>query len=744
MTFALFSARLGRLALSLTLAAQLAGPAHAEEALQTTRLSLRQLAAGQSLTLRGDGGSRTVNFGARQDALIEKARLHLTYSYSPALIPEQSHVQILLNEQIIGLAPTPRAQAGQLVMQTVELDPRLFADYNQLQFRLVGHYTQQCEDPLHSSLWAQISPLSELELAARGLPLALDLARLPEPFFDARDFQRLTLPMHLAAQADTDTLYAASVLASWWGAQAGWRGVRFPVAALDAPPERNAILLLTNAQRPAWLGAVPPVNGPAVQLLRHPSRPDVTLLLALGRDSRDLRTVAQALALGHDALSGMRADIRHITPIKPRQPYDAPRWVRHDRPTRLGELADNPAALAVSGQQGSVRLKLRVPPDVFAWGQRGVPLDLRYRYTPTQRISDARLTVKLNEQFIQAMPLTPAGQQHIKLPLALPGDGQQPNISQIALPAFSLSGRNQLEFAFSFVSEKTGQCQGMLTNTDQGGIDPDSTVDFSDYPHYAEMPNLAFFVGSGYPFTRLADAADTVVALPDAPTAADLETLLTLMGRLGESTGYPVFGLRLLPARQLPAQLDADLLVIGAAPAQPLLAKWQAQLPALLAASQRQSGRPIRPDASRSGIDRPAEDSQPSARVTSDADGPLAALIGMQSPLAAGRSVVMVTGSSAEAQRALLDALDDPARANAMHGSVAFVRANDVLSAQLGERYYVGELPLHWRLWWRLSQHPLLLGGLGLLSVLVFAMLVLRSLRAVARRRLALRQKPKD
>ena len=60
------------------------------------------------------------------------------------------------------------------------------------------------------------------------------------------------------------------------------------------------------------------------------------------------------------------------------------------------------------------------------------------------------------------------------------------------------------------------------------------------------------------------------------------------------------------------------------------------------------------------------------------------------------------------------------------------------------QQLFSGELPLHWRLWWRLSQHPLLLGGLGLLSVLVFAMLVLRSLRAVARRRLALRQKPKD
>jgi hypothetical protein len=73
----------------------------------------------------------------------------------------------------------------------------------------------------------------------------------------------------------------------------------------------------------------------------------------------------------------------------------------------------------------------------------------------------------------------------------------------------------------------------------RGAIDPDSSIDFSGYPHYAELPQLSHFASLGFPFTRHADLSQTAVVMPEQPGREDIETLLTLLGRMGESTGYP-------------------------------------------------------------------------------------------------------------------------------------------------------------------------------------------------------------
>ncbi|WP_375713928.1 cellulose biosynthesis cyclic di-GMP-binding regulatory protein BcsB [Photobacterium arenosum] len=54
--------------------------------------------------------------------------------------------------------------------------------------------------------------------------LESDLSVLPAPFFDPRDFGRLTLPVIMGADYDLAEIKAAGVLASHFGALSGWRG----------------------------------------------------------------------------------------------------------------------------------------------------------------------------------------------------------------------------------------------------------------------------------------------------------------------------------------------------------------------------------------------------------------------------------------------------------------------------------------------------------------------------------------
>jgi hypothetical protein len=85
----------------------------------------------------------------------------------------------------------------------------------------------------------------------------------------------------------------------------------------------------------------------------------------------------------------------------------------------------------------------------------------------------------------------------------------------------------------------------------------------------------------------------------------------------------------------------------------------------------------------------------------------------------------------------LRETLSDNGKIDAVSGSVAMIRSSGVNSQRVGEQYFVGYLPWWLMLWFQLSEHPVLLAGMAVLSVLLTAFLLWRALRWAVRRRLA-------
>lgn len=166
-----------------------------------------------------------MNFSVRRDEVVTGARLHLNYSYSPALLPAISHLRVLVNEQVIATIPVPNEQGGKPLQRVIDIPSRLIGEFNRLNIQLIGHYTMECEDPAHSSLWANVGNDSVLELSVSPLSMVNDLAFLPEPFFDRRDPNLLTLPIVFARTPDAAQLEAAGTVTSWFGSLAGFRGL---------------------------------------------------------------------------------------------------------------------------------------------------------------------------------------------------------------------------------------------------------------------------------------------------------------------------------------------------------------------------------------------------------------------------------------------------------------------------------------------------------------------------------------
>jgi len=702
-------------------------------------MTFTSLGFADSLDVQGSETSVYLGFGSRLDRIVKDAELKLDFISSPALIEVLSHLKIYLNGELQHAVPVTELNKGQRDSVRLPLDSRYFSDYNQLRIELVGHLDQECWNPSDPAIWAEISQASEVVLNSRRVRLSNDLSILPAPFFDRRDFSKLTLPVVFGPDYEIDTVYAATLAASYFGSQAKWRGVNFPVL-IDKAPEQHAVVMLTNTNRPAFLVDFPEVDEPTLQIITHPDNPYVKLLLIQGRDSEQLLTAVRGLALGSELLSGPVATISKAQQIQPRVPYDSPSWIRTDRPVKLGELVDDPMVLQVEGRKPSdISVSLRVPPDLFTWQSRGIPLDLRYRYSPPENDSDdSSLSMSINGQFVEAFSLTTKGingeAKRVRVPLL--DDGFMGGGDRIRIPAFQVGSLNRMSFRFAFAAVNSGACRTIPAGSPRAILEADSTIDFTGYPHYIEMPNLQVFATAGYPFTRMADLSDTAVVIPPSPSPILIESLLETVGYLSASVAYPGMGLTLLDSWDKKVLADKDILAIGVDPSMADSALEENQPALLLRKSQRSINRPQ--DLGNLRYFPWSEDGAwtTAEQVSLNANGAFGALIGMQSPFDDERSVVAMLGTRDQDLLDVTRSLNTPGRLPYIFGSVAMFRGDSVASYIVGKPYFVGHLPLQTLIWYHFSKHPFILAACALLLVVLLTIILWRLLAVVAARRL--------
>lgn len=673
-------------------------------------MTLEQLGARHPFTLRGVDGSDSVTFNLRADEVATGAKLTLEYAYSPALLSDLSYINVLLNNSVAAAIPLDKEHAGKNLQREIPLPPYLVTDSNELRLQLAAHYTLECEDPLHSSLWASIGNKSALRISVERLELPDDLAILPLPFLDHRDERQLRLPFVFPASPSAAALEAAGMVASWLGSMAGERGAAFPVSGHGAlPGEGNAVVFIKDGQAPAGIDPVEPA-GPALSVVANPGDRKGKLLLVMGRNDEELKQAAMALVLSSASLEGSTAQVARMEAPEPRQPYDAPRWLRTNGPVQLGRLLPE-QELSVKGYTGGpVVMPLRVPPDLFGWNAKPVPMDLRYWYTPREARVKSTLLIHNDERFLRSFNLPSAealdGREE-RMATDSGADAMVRQQAHVEIPLPLLLARPKLVFTYKFDYLKEGECHDILLDDMAGRIDPESTIDLSAYPHFMLMPNLEAFAESGFPFTRLADLAETAVVLSDQPTAHDVSAYLAVMGKFGASTGYPATAVTVAFGAQGLALKGKDLVVIASGD-QAWLREWHAHMPASqegegkhfglsAAADKRLDWTPLDPRAVRR--DR-------LSALSYSSDGLSAVLMGFESPVESDRSVVLLSSGKPEGlelgTRALLR---EPGYEKPIQGSLVVVREKQVDVLAQEHSYSIGELSLWKRIQWKLAQY---------------------------------------
>ncbi|HDT2312273.1 cellulose biosynthesis cyclic di-GMP-binding regulatory protein BcsB [Citrobacter koseri] len=689
-----------------------------------------------SMVLRGVNPNGSIEFGMRSDEVVSKAMLNLEYTPSPSLLPIQSQLKVYLNDELMGVLPVTKEQLGKKTLAQMPINPLFITDFNRVRLEFVGHYRDVCENPASSTLWLDVGRSSVLDLTYQTLPVKNDLSHFPVPFFDPRDNRQVTLPVVFAGSPDLMQQQAASIVSSWFGSRAGWRGQHFPVM-YNTLPDRNAIVFATNYKRPDFLRDHPPVKAPVIEMISHPDNPYVKLLVVFGRDDNDLLQAAKGIAQGNILFRGDSVVVDEVKPLLARKPYDAPNWVRTDRAVTFGELKTYKEQLQSTGlEPAAISLSLNLPPDLYLLRSNGIDMNLNYRYTTPPSKDSSRMDISLNDQFLQAFSLN-STQESNRLLLRLPVlQGLIDGKTDVSIPALKLGAMNQLRFDFQYMNPMPGgsvdNCVTFQPVQNHVVIGDDSTIDFSKYYHFIAMPDLRAFANAGFPFSRMADLSETIAVMPKNPNEAQMETLLDVTGTIGAQTGFPSINLNITDdSRQIQGK-DADIMVIGTIPD---ALKDDKRIDLLVQATQSWVNTPMRQTTFPSIMPDEA-DRAPDAKSTITSAGAMAAVVGFQSPFNDQRSVVALLADSPRGYELLTEAMNDSGKRAAMFGSVSVIRESGVNSLRVGDIYYVGHLPWFERLWYALSNHPVLLAILAAVSVVLLAWVLWRLLRIISRRRL--------
>ncbi|WP_035359305.1 UDP-forming cellulose synthase catalytic subunit [Edaphobacter aggregans] len=544
--------------------------------------SLADLGVADTIVLRGVDAYHTVYFSLPQTQVVKSATMHLRYHFSPGLIPSLSHLKVSLNGTLfatlpVTAAPTPpgpadpnapRSENNSLLEATLTLPAEMLVRDNQLTFEFVGHYTMECEDPSHTTLWSHVDSNSTIELAGNLLPLRNDLKLLPLPFYDASVNLHPVIPIAFFGQPSPKALQAAGIISSSFGMLADFRQVRFPVS-LGTIPSGNAIVIAENSSDlPSTLG-IRGASGPTVAMRANPSDPYSKVLVLTGDNSDDLLTAALGLALQRDMLDGDQARVASMKMPAPRQPDDAPRWLSTDRNTPVGEIAQTGDLQG----DGSVplRIYMRIPPDLYYGQSQNLGFHLGYRYNGIPISNESSMQVYINDAYISSTPLPHTDNASAQLDTIIP-------VPVSNMRPFS----NTLMSQFIFLLAKKGKCQDTAPYNMKASIIKDSYLDIKDIPHWAVLPNLEIFANAGYPFTRKADLSDTAVVLPSSPTADEIETYLTFAGHFGSQTGYPVLNVTVTDAEGMKSNAHKDYLVIGTVDDSPAISLLNPSLPVMV------------------------------------------------------------------------------------------------------------------------------------------------------------------
>lgn len=677
------------------------------------------------------GGSQThsgVAFSLRPDDIATQASLVLDIRMPETEMASRAFLNVSLNGQLLRSVVLDK-EAGERFSLTLPVAPALLVTHNQLDFAITRQQSEEClfEEGLSGGL--VIAAESLIQLSRQRFALGHDLANYPLPFFDDVAISPPHVSIVVPEHPSETTLQAAALMASYIGTRVGSRGIDFDTHLGELPAE-DAIVF-TNRDEPIPGITAAQSAGDGVRLIDNPRDPTRTLMLIHGDDAAGVLSAARYFVANQPTLSGAEVAAKPVTRSSP-EAYQVPNWISTQAPVRLDALVTPDTLVSPDIAHSAIDINFRASPDLFLWPGDTIPLRLRYTFPGSDWLDEtrSRLDVNLNGTYLGSLGVNHTG--FLERAWGWLGGDTRRDSGVIDIPPYLIYGENTLSLYFNIQTQDSAGCAPVGGNV-QSEVDGTSTLDLSRTRHFDSLPNLSYFVGAGFPFTRYADLSTTAFILSAQPDANELTAMMGAAARLGESSGVAAYGARVgLGVTGLQQYSDRDLLVIATTDSPvsaALLAEGSVRIidNKLVAEDLPWSQRMMR---WAQGDWRNDGDALQRALISRRS---VNALIGVEAPSGGGRSAILLTAADSGAMPKMMSAFSDLAVSAAIRGDVVLIDSDRTVSSfSLSPKYQVGSMPLPLYWVWLFSQRPwwlmwLLIGCLLMCTMLLYPALKQRA-----------------
>lgn len=446
---------------------------------------------------------------------IRSAKLHLVATNSMSLLAPRSQLVVRLDGVAVAQIPLdpklPRIDAT-ITLPKLLLKP----GYRRLTFAVAQHYTNECEDPSAAELWTQIDTAkSWIALDGELKHWQPTLAQLPE-VFDPKLWGQSQLTILTPPRIDTDVLRWGGLAAQAVALQLGYA----PLAVRQKTPEPDtasqgplriltqgivgdAVLVGTLSQIRPWLAPeiAERITGAFLGIVPLDARSQRFVLIASGRSPAEVDRALLAFAsLRYPYPDANLTLVHEIDPVTLGR-YAGARLLTPNQSVSFARLGVETKTF--DGMYGSQSLEFSLPPDLWAPENAYVHLKLQFAYGAGLR-EDSVVNVFLNDRFQAAIPLnSPNGGFYRDYDLAIPLASFKP-------------GPNLIRFEAAMMPLITGKCVAINMQNLLFTLFSDSRIEIPNAAHVTNLPDLALFSRTGFPYTVPAQGQGMTLAITTA------------------------------------------------------------------------------------------------------------------------------------------------------------------------------------------------------------------------------------